>query len=165
MTSGLALGGAALNHRWQEDTAQKEREDRLRETWASLRRDAYARYLIASERLRDYMLVQSPPEDPVDPTDTEKLLGRLRDLWVSGDEHVNEYVSSQMQIELLAGAEVSTSLEELTEWFDDQIRLMLIQQNPLAEKGLTQLEEKRKPLIQAMRNELEVDFFREPAEG
>lgn len=137
--------------------------DRVDEARAALRRDAYTRFLIASDRVADFLIMQPPTDthdNAIDPAlAAEKAQERFRKLWTGGDEHIVEYTTALMQGRLLASPEVAAALEEFDDWMEKQFAVITTAQNPLSSGAFLKKDEKREPLIKAMRLEQERDLL------
>jgi len=159
LTSGIGIAGAALNHHWQSSTQEKEREDRLHESQATLRRETYTRLLTASDRLSDFLSTQSPRVEPEELADATMAVERLRDLWIGADELIADYNAALTQGRLLAGPEVATAIEAHDDWMVEQFGILAAHPNPIESNAFEGVQEKRGSLIQAMRHEQEKDLL------
>jgi hypothetical protein len=158
LTSVVGIAGAALNHRWQNEIREKEREDRLHESRTALRRDAYTRLLIASERVGDFLVMQPPIDVEQTPISSDAAAKRARELWAGGNEHMAEYAAALAQARLLAGAEVATALEEFDDWMGDQVVIAMMDPDPLRSEAFMGSDKKQVTLIHAMQLEQDGHF-------
>src|SRR5437016_2990531 len=60
VTGLIGLVTAVLNHRWQRASAHEERSHTAREAQAALRREAYVRYLAATDALEGFVITRPP---------------------------------------------------------------------------------------------------------
>jgi hypothetical protein len=153
ITGAIGLVTALLNHRWQEDGREGERLDRLDDSQASLRRDAYTRFLGASDQLTDFLLTQPPSSSPIAPDDKAAIIARLRAARIGGDKHFVEYNSALLQGSILAGDQVAPLLKEFERWMTVQIATAVKESDPLDSAAFDGFDTKREALIAAMRAE------------
>jgi len=153
ITGVIGLLTALLNHGWQEDTRESERLDRIDDSQATLRRDAYTRYLVASDRLTDFLLTQPSQPGPVDLADKAMILARLKAARLGGDEHFVEYNSALLQASILAGETVASLLREFEQWMTLQIATSVMQGDALDSPAFNGFDAKRVTLITEMRAE------------
>lgn len=159
LTSGVGIAGAAVNHRWQSSVRSEERQDRLHESRAALRREAYTRILITSDRLVNFLPTRTSPVEPEQLRDEKMAIDRLRQLWLGADELIAEYNAALAQGRLLAGNEVAAALEEYDDWMMEQFSLLGLHPDPDESKAFEGIYEKRGPLLQAMRREQDGDLL------
>lgn len=155
-TGIIGTGTAALTHSWQEGTRKKERVDRLRESRATLRRDAYIRFLVAAEEVTDFVLAQRPGDG--DLKRASEIRERLRSLRKSGDAQFAEYFAARLQVNLVASEQVNSTFEEFVNWMNGQIGIAVSQADPLGSGAFNGHTERRKALVEAMRAEQEHDL-------
>jgi len=156
LTGLIGLATAALTHVWQRDTRQQERLDHLNEARAELRRDAYTRFLVASDALWESVLAQEIHE--YDVSGSADLYQRLRTLGTSGGKHFDEFDASYLQVKLLCGVGVEDELAGFHEWFVAQLATALQESDILSSPVLRGLEDARQPLIAAMKAEQRSDL-------
>jgi len=155
-TGVIGTGTAALTHGWQEGATKRERADRLRESRATLRRDAYIRFLAAAEEMIDFVLGQQPGDG--DLKRASEVRERLRSLRKSGDAQFTEYFATRLQVNLVASEQVNSTFEEFVDWMNGQIGIAVSQADPLKSGAFDGHAEKRKKLVEAMRAEQENDL-------
>lgn len=155
-TGVIGAGTAALTHSWQEGTRKKERADRLRESQATMRRDAYIRFLVAAEEVTDFVLAQKPGDG--DLKEASEIRERLRSLRRSGDAQFAEYFAARLQVNLVASKRVNSTFEEFVNWMNGQIGTAVSQADPLKSGAFNGHVKKRKELVEAMRAEQESDL-------
>jgi hypothetical protein len=158
VTGGIGLTTAVLNHRWQEDSRLADRGEQRRQSRAELRRDAYTRFLIATDSIVDFVLTQVPDDEDESSDDPNHALTRLRELRASGEKHFVEFDACRIHVRLLGGPEVIRELTEFEEWLVGQIRPALLVRDVLGSGALSGMEDERQPLLEAMRGELEADL-------
>jgi hypothetical protein len=155
-TGAIGTGTAALTHSWQEGTRKRERADRLRESRATLRRDAYIRFLVSAEDVTDFVLAQQPGDG--DLKQASEVRERLRRLRKSGDAQFAEYFAARLQVNLVASEQVNSKFEEFVNWMNGQIGVAVGQADPLESGAFDGHAERRKELVEAMRMEQESDL-------
>lgn len=155
-TGVIGISTAALTHRWQEGARKSARADGLRESGATLRRDAYIRFLVAADALTDYVLAQPPGAG--DLKRQSDIRERLRTLRMAGDSQFAEYFAARFQVNLVAGKQVNVIFEEFVGWMNGQIGIAVGQADPLESGAFDHLSEKRTQLVAAMRTEQESDL-------
>ncbi len=150
VTGVIGLVTALLNHRWQESERRQSRSERLSETRAELRRDAYVRFLVAAQTMGDHLLIQTP-ESGGDPFEA------MRSMRAAEPKIFDEFDASERAMRLLGGERVIEELDRYREWFDNASRTAILSKNPLLEafNGWPEAEGK---LIEAMRREQEDDL-------
>lgn len=157
VTGTFGLIVTVLKHRWDASAEIQQRKHRLSENQAGSRRSVYIRFLNAAEALGDHVLVQPPHKDG-GAQDTEKAVERLRELQAGGDSFFSTYSSALLEAKLLAGAHVLTELVVFDEWMTDQLAIGLRVADAVAARAFFDAEEKRLPLLEAMRAEQAADL-------
>lgn len=165
LTSVVGIAGAALNHRWQNEIREKEREDRLHESRTALRRDAYTRFLIASEQIGNFLVIQLPSHGAETPISYDTAAKRARELWAEGNGHMAKYAAALAQARLLAGAEVTTALEEFDDWIGDQVVIAVQDPDPLLSKAFMGSNKEQAKLIHAMQLEQDGELVAAEKDG
>ena len=157
MTGMIGLVTAVLNHRWQKDERTQERIYRLDDAQAELRRNAYTRFLVATDVLADFILTQPVRElDEADPlTD---LANRLRVMRASGKEEFDEFNASYLQVKFVCGDHVDGALTAFYDWFIERFASALRKSDIMKSQALDGLEEVRLPLIETMKAEQRIDL-------
>jgi hypothetical protein len=158
ITSAIGLITALLNHRWQADAREEERFFRRQESRAALRRETYSRFLVASDRLVDLVLTQTPGE-PIELGDNEEMRARIRKLRLEGDTHFIEYNTALLEGQLIAGDKVTAALEAFEDWMTLQVVIGLSDREALGSTAFEGVKGKRQELVDAMRQELGADLL------
>ncbi len=115
ITGQIGLVTAVLNHRWTRQSAEEGRRNELLSKLAELRRDAYARYLVAAQVLGEELDVWEPP-DRSRPDD-----GLTAEFRRAKTKVVTEYDASLRHARLLATEPVVRALATYNSWMADQI--------------------------------------------
>lgn len=145
VTGVLGLATAKLTHGWQRQVRVEAR----REARAELRRSAYVAYLVQAQKLGDETTAWASTTGKTLPADV-LIEGYVRDLGSS--THEND--ACQRRALLAAGPDVRVALEEYRSWFQQALGEVLQGSG----SGLRGWEEKERPLMDAMRTELETDM-------
>jgi hypothetical protein len=152
VTALAGLVTAVLNHRWQTSSRHEDRSDRLREARAQLRRDAYARFLIAVQVMGEKIETR-PPENLSQPLDE-----RLNNFRLANAEQFREFDAAERYVRLLAGPSVIGPFDTYWTWIIEQTQLSFEAGSPANSKAFESWGDFEKPLIEAMRSEQETDL-------
>jgi hypothetical protein len=157
VTSLFGLVLAVLKHRWEAETHKQQRSHRLSESRAESRRTAYMRYLVATDEIAEYVLMQPAHEDGT-PSTLDEVRERIRELRAGGDSHFSSYDAAFIEAQLLAGGEVVEALDAFDSWMSEQIVIALTTGSDASEGALVEVEQKRRPLLETMRAEQAADL-------
>lgn len=153
LTSVIGFITAILNHRWQDASSRDDRSYKWRESKSSLRREAYARFLVAAQILGDEFGTFEPaaggPSDP----EARMLALRARD-----PGKFVEFDGSERHARLLAGDEVVRALDEHSNWFVGQCLMALSSDEPTSLEAFNDWTQIEGQLINAMKREEATDF-------
>jgi hypothetical protein len=157
VTGAFGLVVTVLKHRWDTGSELQQRKYRLGETRAESRRSAYIRFLNAASALGDHVLVQ-PPGKGGGAKDLQKARERVRELQSSNDSCFSEYSEALLEAQMLAGARVLEELGAFDKWAIEQLVASLLEADAMNIGAFFDAEEKRMPLLSAMRDEQAIDL-------
>jgi hypothetical protein len=139
-----SLATAILARRWQRNDRREERSDRQSESRATLRRDAYARFLAAAEARRS---TADPDPTPGGTEGVAELASPPRGAVVAFEKAVHEFDAAVQQVRLLGGPAVVGALEKFLVWWESF-------DGPIS---VSAWDDAERPLIDAMRAEQDAD--------